>query len=551
MQIQKLISKNIADVVLDTMNQLQSFYTILQGSEEPLFLLKGLRTFWAANNDFWFSHAPISTWEIVHTTYKDDLETNIHLLLHYDQIIRHPMPALTTPMSQTNKECAHRFATAIALRMLHNGQYATAEPWERVFILLTLRHGAAKGLKTLALRKCLAEAEADPSPLWCRFLAASVWAIHEWREKTVGYPAEAVVDLDSLHTFSALLEAPLARDVSTHMLVQAMNECIHSVGGERIAVSVSGGVDSMVAAYLAAAACKATGKELVLLHISYKNREECEDECNLVRWFGTRLGVSVYIRRITEIQRIRASGLRATYEEVTRRIRFAFYRHFGCPVILGHNQDDCLENVFRNLSQRIHFDNLLGMSSQSEEQGVVVLRPFLGVAKGEILAYADREGIPHLYDSTPAWSQRGRMRDTLIPTIHAFDAGILGGLLEMVERSRFLESQWSLGLLEWLGGIVGNVVVRDAFLERNRGQPEFWVRVFRHLGVRPSNKSIRNFMEMLDRGCEGRCTEMPGHRLESSESSEPKILRCNLNGSWVAHISNTRIKLLNNKENGI
>ncbi len=75
----------------------------------------------------------------------------------------------------------------------------------------------------------------------------------------------------------------------------------------------------------------------------------------------------------------------------------------------------------------------------------------------------------------------------------------------MVERSRFLEEQWTMGVSEWLRGIVGNVVPRDAFLERNRGQPEFWVRVFRHMGFRPSNKSIRNFMEMLERGHEGRC----------------------------------------------
>jgi tRNA(Ile)-lysidine synthase TilS/MesJ len=526
--------------------ELQDFASILRGEEIPIVLLKGLREFWGTQKDFWFSHAPIRSWETLTTTYKDDLDTNMHLLLQYDQIYRHPFGNASdqTRISNT-KPIAFRFAVALALRMLHNGQYDAAAEWERVFLLLALRHAPQEGLKTLALRKCLAAAEADATPLWCRFLSASVWAIHEWREEKFGYPAEPVVDLNSLHTFSALLESPRTWDLpASSVLHDVMRNSIRGVGA-RVAVSISGGVDSMVAAWVAAEECKAMGKELILLHISYNNRPECEDECNLVRWFGGRLGVPVYIRRITEIQRIRASGLRAVYEDVTRRIRFAFYRHFscangqnivlpnckassdgaapslvGCPVILGHNQDDCLENVFRNLSQRIHFDNLFGMSAVGEEQGVVILRPFLAVPKRDILAYADCNGIPHLYDSTPAWSQRGKMRDQLIPGIRSFDEGILGGLLEMVERSRFLEAQWSLGLSKWLSEI-GTVLPRDAFLESNRGQAEFWVRVFMHVGFRPSNKSIRNFMAMLDTGCS----------------------RVNLNGEWIARISADSIVL--------
>jgi tRNA(Ile)-lysidine synthase TilS/MesJ len=276
--------------------------------------------------------------------------------------------------------------------------------------------------------------------------------------------------------------------------------------------------------------CKSLGKELVLLHISYMNRPECEDECNLVRWWGQRLGVPVYIRRIKEIQRVRQSGLRTVYEEVTRRIRFAFYRWFDCPVILGHNLDDCYENVFSNLSKRIHLDNLYGMRDVGEEQGVVVLRPLLGIPKTAIVAYADAGGIPHLYDSTPAWSRRGQMRDRLIPGIREFDVGILEGLRAVVERTQFLEAQWSQAFDRWCRELVAKQVVagqvvlpRDAFLESNRGEVQFWVRLFQWLGwPRPSNKSLGNFMDMLDRR-EG---------------------RCNLSGTMYATISNTNVQII-------
>ena len=497
------------------MESLQSFGCILLGHTVPIFLLRGLRAFWRETPSFWFSHAPIDAWEITWTTYTDTLDANMHLLLHYDQIYRHPCPRIPN----TSKPIAFRFAVALALHMIHVGQYAAAEPWERVFILLALRHAEAGGLKELALRKCLQEAETNPSPLWCRFLNATVWAVHSWREAAEGYAAEPVVDLNSLHTFSALLEPARSHAVEPANMISSAIE--RSIGNlPRVAVSVSGGVDSMVAATVAAALCKKRGTQLVLLHISYRNRPECEDECNLLRWWSQQLGVPLYIRRITEIQRVRNSGLRTVYEEVTRRIRFAFYRHFGCPVILGHNLDDCYENVFSNLSKRIHMENLFGMTATGQEQGVTVLRPLLDIPKTVLVAYADQEGIPHLYDSTPAWSRRGQMRDRLIPGIREFDVGILEGLREMVARSRFLEAQWEQSFQRWCGELrrdvggaglsdsvsAGVELPKDAFLLSNWQELHFWVRLFQFLEwPRPSNKSLRNCMDMLQMRVEGKC----------------------------------------------
>lgn len=504
-----MIGCGVLREVKSTFFRMQSFYEILRGDPVPCFLLRNLRTFWATHKDFWFSHATIDSWEITHTTYKDDLDTNMHLLLHYDQICRHP-GNLSTEMN-INKPLAFRFATALALHMIHCDQYTAAAPWERVFILLALRHNDS--LKSLALRKCLQEAETDPRPLWCRFLNATVWDVHCWQEQTVGYPAEPTCDLDSLQTFSHLLESPRNHAVrlDAKEIEIAIQNCIAMQGNQRVAVSISGGVDSMVAATVAAKICTSIGKELVLLHISYKNRAECEDECNLLRWWAQQLGVPLYIRRITEIQRVRNSGLRTVYEEVTRRIRFAFYRWFRCPVILGHNLDDCYENVFSNLSKQIHFENLFGMSDVGEEQGVQILRPLLEIPKAHIVAYADQKSIPHLYDSTPAWSRRGQMRDRLLPGIRDFDAGILEGLKAVVERTRFLEAQWDSAFCRWCEELHKEerlvTIPRDEFLNTNKAEIQFWVRIFQYIEwPRPSNKSLKNFMEMIDRRMDGMCT---------------------------------------------
>ena len=82
----------------------------------------------------------------------------------------------------------------------------------------------------------------------------------------------------------------------------------------------------------------------------YNNRECCIDEVEMLKQWATYLNVELYVRNINEIQRNRNSRFRTMYEDVTRRIRFSFYRA-KCPILLGHNRDDTFENMFSNLQK--------------------------------------------------------------------------------------------------------------------------------------------------------------------------------------------------------
>ena len=76
--------------------QLQDFYGIIYNGlikeETPILLINGITEFWKKNKDFWFSHAPINykSLKMIGTMYEKCKNFNIALLLHYDQIIRHP-----------------------------------------------------------------------------------------------------------------------------------------------------------------------------------------------------------------------------------------------------------------------------------------------------------------------------------------------------------------------------------------------------------------------------------------------------------------------------
>jgi tRNA(Ile)-lysidine synthase TilS/MesJ len=142
------------------------------------------------------------------------------------------------------------------------------------------------------------------------------------------------------------------------------------------------------------------------------------------------LNIPFYIREVNEIHRTR-DGDRKFYEEITRTIRFNAYEKIDGPIILGHNLDDTLENIFSNIKKQKNYDNLFGMSNFSTERNISIWRPLLSIAKKDIILFAHENNIPYTYDSTPAWSDRGKMRDNLIPFINQFDTNILEGLVNM------------------------------------------------------------------------------------------------------------------------
>jgi tRNA(Ile)-lysidine synthase TilS/MesJ len=221
------------------------------------------------------------------------------------------------------------------------------------------------------------------------------------------------------------------------------------------------------------------------------------------------LVAKLYVRDIDEIHRRRSTNYRNTYEDTTRKIRFSFYEYFKCPIILGHNKDDCIENILSNLSKQIHFDNLFGMKTITYDlNNVKIIRPMLEITKNSIIQYADHNNIPHLEDSTPCWSRRGQMRDTLIPSINAFDPKIIDGIYNFAIHSMKLSQQWYSWFDSWRND---NIVIEreenkitvniniDKFFNLNYENIDFWVHIWfkMELQTRPTNKSFRNMIRCI------------------------------------------------------
>jgi tRNA(Ile)-lysidine synthase TilS/MesJ len=169
------------------------------------------------------------------------------------------------------------------------------------------------------------------------------------------------------------------------------------------------------------------------------------------------------------------------------------------------------------------------MKDEIIEQEVTILRPMLGIAKADIVKFADHNNIPHLYDSTPSWSKRGQMRDKLIPGINNFDNSIMPGIADFVKYTSFLEQQWNNSFKMWLDNIVHDnnkiIIKRDLFFDTNFTNLNFWIKLWQTVNWsnRPSNKSFMNIIERI------------------STFNEP--IHCELNGYWRAKIKKDLIEI--------
>lgn len=302
-----------------------------------------------------------------------------------------------------------------------------------------------------------------------------------------------------------------------------LQRCLHEHQG--VLVSLSGGVDSMVCSYYAKYVLGKKGIHVACVHINYMNREtSCEEEAYVKTWCE-HMRLPLFVRRINEIHRplCMEIDMRETYETYTKHIRYETYKYAAhvffnmhTPhVILGHNKDDCFENIMTNIVTCSKYDNLLGMQTWCEQDNIVFHRPLLQVSKKFIVKRAIDLCIPYLYDSTPAWSQRGKIRDVVVPAIHTWNP-------------RFVDSSFRLSAhlsdMSMIAAKYIDTMIRDGVFEDGKDVRTFrfkmerdimciaslWHGLFQRLAALytfdiPSQKSIGMFMGRLQRMEDGAC----------------------------------------------
>lgn len=281
----------------------------------------------------------------------------------------------------------------------------------------------------------------------------------------------------------------------------------------KIIVSLSGGVDSIVALYI----LSKISKNVIAVHINYNNREESQDELDFVNYYCNYLGVRLIYRTITEIKRdsCLSNGLRELYEDITRKIRYHMYEllsETNTYILLGHNKDDCFENIITNITNKNSYNNLSGMVTLKTIDNLNFWRPMLNITKKDIIHFAYLNNIPHLCDSTPKWSVRGKIRDDLRPLLCN-----LKNNTDIQQDESTIESFFTLKEHIQESGIIINDIIINKLLNNinNVNNVLFGTysiddldtlkyksiskMFFTKLNINISNKTLNDFVEYLDR----------------------------------------------------
>lgn len=227
---------------------------------------------------------------------------------------------------------------------------------------------------------------------------------------------------------SLLFYNTFIKNEDTNIYMNFYNQLIKLDNNSTIIISLSGGVDSVVSLFILNLLSKINTKiitNIIAIHINYNNRIESSDELNFVIYLCKSFNIKLIYRNIYEINRSQClnNGLRDLYEDITKKIRYDMYRYGyldsnNLYVLLGHNKDDCFENIITNIINKKNYDNLSGMNYLTKIDDIHFWRPMLNIYKKEIIEFANYNNLPYLKDSTPIWSARGKIRDNIKPVLN-------------------------------------------------------------------------------------------------------------------------------------
>jgi len=214
--------------------------------------------------------------------------------------------------------------------------------------------------------------------------------------------------------------------------------------GECVAVAFSGGADSVALL----ASTLAAGYRAVALHCNFHLRgAESDRDEEFARRVASRLGCEIRVVHFDVDARRAATG--ESVEMACRWLRYDWFERqykdadggWAC-VAIAHHADDNVETFFLNV---LRGAGLHGLCAIPPRRGIYV-RPLLGVARDEILAYLRAEKLDYVVDSTNLADdyKRNFLRNKALPLLQlkfpALKASVAGTVSNLRRDNALLES---------------------------------------------------------------------------------------------------------------
>lgn len=232
----------------------------------------------------------------------------------------------------------------------------------------------------------------------------------------------------------------LLQFAAEHQLIRA---------GDRVAVAVSGGADSVALLRLLLEARSELGIVLSVAHFNHKirGRDADEDEA-FVQELAVKYDLPFHTSSADTPQFANEHHL--GLEAAARELRHEFFRklisdHKAEKVATAHTLDDQAETVLLRLMRGAGTKGLAGIYPKWSVESGAIIRPLLGVRRTELRAWLETLGQTWREDATNSDLSftRNRVRHKLLPVIEQeFGAAALLHLAETAEIARAEEEYW-------------------------------------------------------------------------------------------------------------
>jgi tRNA(Ile)-lysidine synthase len=224
--------------------------------------------------------------------------------------------------------------------------------------------------------------------------------------------------------------------------------------GDRVAVAVSGGADSVALLLLLNELRAELGFVLSVAHVNHKLRSlESDGDAQFVTDLAARLGLEWHTvaAPISFGKTGDGTEVRSGIEAAARELRYAFFRELGragrvSKIATAHTLEDQAETMLLRMFRGTGIRGLAGIHprlllERGERTGVTteVIRPLLGCRRAELREYLQERGQQWREDSSNSDETflRNRVRHRLLPVIEEnFGAAAIEHMAELAEIAR-------------------------------------------------------------------------------------------------------------------
>ena len=265
---------------------------------------------------------------------------------------------------------------------------------------------------------------------------------------------------------------------------------------DKIAIALSGGVDSIVLFHLLVTEYKDSYKQLVVFHINHGLRQESYEEAEFVEKFVKDFDVKFYKEELnmSDIER----DSHTSEEMLARELRYQAFNKMAklegvTKLLTAHHKNDQVENILMRLLTGRSIDHSLAICEEVEMAGLTIYRPLLNSLKAELEEYARENNLHYYVDATNFDTDytRNNIRHNIVPLLNDINSGSFDNLINFANYYQNINNNLKKAILSNKDNYIFSrnkdkiSLVKDKFLELNEEEMYFLLKdiITNELGI--------------------------------------------------------------------